>query len=342
MPLLERLLHEVSATGLMKDHQLADYRSQLVSMLRERCRSQQHSDREFIFVFPQSTESLSGSGSECSLNCAHCSGYYLEHMTSVGQLKGRLESQKEGKDPKSWLVSGGCDAAGGVTLPSEHLLAQLSERGHLNFHVGLASSSQIAKASRFADSVCVDMIGSDETIREVMGLDRTVDDYLQVLDELIETLDVPVVPHVVIGLHAGKIVGEFDLLGQLAQREVKAVEFLILRPTPSTPFARLAPPSLNDVLEVFLSARQKLPEAHLGLGCMRPSGRYREAADLLAAACDFDVLVQPTARSRRVLLDESFDVQVYWGDQCCALYMNDSIAAVGQFDDIHHFRSHID
>jgi len=342
VPLLERLLKEVSSTGLTGDVQLAGHRCELVSLLKERYSAEGGSGGRFVFVFPQSTESLSGSGGECSLNCAHCDAHYLEHMTSAEQLIERFNTGEEEAGPKSWLVSGGCDVSGGVNLPADRLLEQLADRGHLNFHVGLASSHHIDKAARFADSVCIDMIGSDETIREVMGLDRTVGDYLRVLDELTGVLDVPVVPHVVIGLHAGEIVGEFEIIQHLAQRRVQAVEFLIFRPTPKTPFARLAPPPLEEVLEVFLTARRLLPKASLGLGCMRPSGRYRQAADLLAAACDFDVLVQPTARTRRVLLDPSFNIEVRWGDQCCALYINDAIEPVGQFDDVRQFRSEVD
>ena len=341
-PLLDRLLETIKLTGQDTAQGIAARRSQLMNMLKKRGEEKGSCYSSYLYVFPQSTESLSATGVECNLDCAHCGGHYLQHMTPVKQLVERLEEQ-QGRDlsTKSWLISGGCDVMAGVHLPSQDILQLLSRRGYLNFHVGLARPEHLQKASEFADSVCIDMIGSNETIRQVMGLDHSVEDYFQVFDELRETLQVPVIPHIVVGLHGGKLRGEFRLLEELSCREVEAVEFLILRPTPNTEFAQVSPPDLDDVAEVFITGRDLLPEAELGLGCMRPSGRYREAVDLLAAACDFDVLVQPTSSVRSVIGEFQDQVEVWWGDQCCALYLNQLIEPLGQFDDIHAFRKHI-
>mgnify|MGYP006148798749 CR=1 FL=1 len=57
------------------------------------------------------------------------------------------------------------------------------------------------------DTAMMDVIGSDETIREVYHLDRPVDDFESTLAALCSTR-MQVVPHIVIGLHYGRILGE--------------------------------------------------------------------------------------------------------------------------------------
>jgi len=49
----------------------------------------------------------------------------------------------------------------------------------LNWHVGLITEAEMAAIAPLADVVSFDLVGDDETIREVYGLDRTVQDYVE-------------------------------------------------------------------------------------------------------------------------------------------------------------------
>ena len=336
MPFLDRIFRDLASAGYPE---LADRKGDVARMLRERMQRGIEPHRSFLFVFPEGTESVSATGDRCALNCRHCGGHYLGGMTPVGELEARL-ARGEPMAP-SWLISGGCDPGGRVAPPSEALLTQLSERGRLNFHVGLAGEREIAAAARFADSVCFDLIGSDDTLKRVMGVDARVQDYFDTYREFRRKMPdgVPVVPHVVIGLDGGEISGEYQVVDFLSEDQPEALVLLVLLPTPGTDFAEVAPPDLQEVCDLMLHARSSLPRTSLAIGCMRPSGSYRAALDLLAVACDFDILVQPTqfARSRALEIDEGEAVN--WGNECCALYVGsgeDTLA--GQFPDLEAFR----
>jgi|GEM_PF-298563 len=339
-PLLDRILSELESGEYPGAAAVAARRDSFCRMLTERDEVGLQPYSSFLFVFPENTESVSATGSECALSCAHCNGHYLGQMTPADQLAGRLEDP-EGRIPGSLLISGGCDASGQVPLPPRSLLQQLAERARLNLHVGLAGGEHVEAAARFADAVSFDMVGSDRTIERVMGLGHGFADYLHSFRRLRREVPahVAVVPHIVVGLDGGEIDGEYGVVDALACDPPEAVVFLVLRPTPGTRFAAVSPPSLAGVAEFMLYARRRLPQAQMHLGCMRPSGIYRCALDLVAAACDFDVLVQPTRRARRLLVDTVGPAAVSWADECCALYAGGTERPPGSFTSLREFRA---
>ncbi|MFO8060177.1 MAG: radical SAM protein [Bacillota bacterium] len=336
LPLLDRVFRDLARAGYSR---LGGRKGAVARTIRERMELGIEPHSSFLFVFPGATEGVSSTGDRCALNCSHCGGHYLRGMTPAAELRDRLTRGEEVGG--SWLISGGCDCSGRVPPPAETLLARLSERGRLNFHVGLAGEKQIRAAARFADSVSFDLIGSDRTVARVMGLDARAEDYFDAYRECRRRMPpgVPVVAHLVAGLDGGEIIGEYRVLDFLAEQEPEAVVLLVLRPTPGTAFAGVQPPPLEEVCDLMLHARSSLPRARLALGCMRPSGRYRLALDLLAVACDFDVLVQPTRPARSRAAQVAGERGIRWGDECCALYAGPTAAAgAGQFADLSAFR----
>ncbi len=339
VPLLDRIIDHLKSGRHRRTAELLQGAGYLRRVLadREQAGLQPHSS--ILFVFPENTEAVSSTGHSCSLDCAHCRGHYLESMTPMEELPARIKS---GVTARSWLISGGCDATGRIPPLPEPLMRALSRIGRLNLHVGSADDVEIEMAARYADCISLDMIGCDETIRRVMGLDRTARDYLSTYQLLRERLhpDVSIIPHVVVGLDGGRLRGEYELIDALAEDQPEAMVLLVLRPTPGTPMAEASPPDLDDVFECMMHARASLVDTQLHLGCMRPSGGYRQALDLLAAACDFDVLVQPTPAVRRIMLRPDSEVQVSWGDECCALYPALKLhRRRGPFSDLTAFRT---
>jgi len=262
------------------------------------------------FDRPLGTLPVSVTGKGCALRCAHCGGHYLQHMRSLDDV------QRDGSRARSLLISGGCDSQGRVPV-AEHLdtIVKLGEGRRLNWHVGMIDEPAIRLIAPHVDVVSFDVVGDRETAREVYGLDLDLDDYMRVLDRI--RRHVPVVPHLTIGLRGGRISGEYAAIEALAERGVAALILIVLIPTEGTAFAGCSPPSEHDVAGVMIEARLRLPQARLTLGCMRPSGAYRRAIDVLAVRAGLNGIVNPTGLAEKEALRRGLSVE--WGEECCAL-----------------------
>ena len=261
-----------------------------------------------LLVRPRRTRPVSTTGSECALDCKHCGGKFLGGMVD---LETAVTLAAGDDAPDSWLLSGGCDAEGGVPVPGDDALESLARVGRINWHPGLASPGDVERAAPHVDCVSFDFVGSDATIKGVLGLDATVEDYLATYRELVSVA--PVVPHVVVGLDGGRIDGEYRALELLAAEEARQLVLLVLWPARGTAFEGMEPPRLEEVFDVFARAREMMPLTRVSLGCMRPPGSYRVALDAVAAATGFDMIVQPSSPVVDAL---GGDAPVY--DQCCA------------------------
>ncbi len=271
-----------------------------------------HHPATIRFDRPFKTLPVSLTGTACALNCAHCGGVYLRHMHPIGEAP--LKAQADGFT--SCLISGGCDAWGRVPFAG-HMdqVALLRQGRRLNWHVGMIREEDLCTILPYVDVVSFDLVGDAETAREVYGLNLTLEDYLRELDML--ERHVRVVPHLTIGLRGGRLSGERAALAALSRRETEALILLILIPTPETAYAHCAPPSLEEVADLFLEARTLLPTTRLYLGCMRPRGAYRQAVDELAVRAGLNGLVNPSHAAERAA--QELGLEIVWGEECCAL-----------------------
>lgn len=242
------------------------------------------------------------------MRCAHCGGHYLRHMRPI------WEAHADGAT--SCLISGGCDPSGRVPVTS-HLaeVARLRPGRRMNWHVGFIGEDELHAILPLVDVISFDVVGDAETAREVYGLDVALEDYMRMYDLL--SAHARVVPHITIGLRAGKLSGERLALQALAARGANALIFLVLMPTEGTAFASCAPPDLREVTELLLDARVLLPAARLYLGCMRPHGAYRQSLDELAVRAGVNGIVSPTLTAERAAAQ--LGLEITWGDECCAL-----------------------
>ena len=271
-----------------------------------------HHRPTITFDRPTRTLPVSVTGSYCALQCAHCGGRYLRHMRPIDDAAkpGALDGAT------SLLVSGGCDAAGRVPV-LEHLetLRRLGDGRRLNWHLGLIDEATMRAVAPLADVVSFDVVGDADTAREVYGLDVGLDTYLETLRMM--RRHARVVPHITVGLRAGRLSGEMAAVSALAAEGVEALVFIVLIPTEGTAFARCAPPAVEDVADVLLEARVRLPQARLTLGCMRPHGAYRQAVDEVAVRAGLNGVVNPTRVAERVA--EELGLAITWGNECCGL-----------------------
>jgi len=268
-----------------------------------------HHPSSMLLIRPSATASISVTGAECGLNCAHCGGRYLQHMQPI--------QSPDLRSAKSCLISGGCDRHGVVPLGAHaREIAGLAKDHRLNLHVGLMDASQLAQLQIPVDVISMDIVGDRETALGVYGLDVTLDRYMAQLDALRQVA--PVVPHITIGLHAGQIRGEYAAIDALKERPTDRLVFIVLIPTPGTRYAACDPPPLEEVADVLAYARCVLPECRIYLGCMRPHGRYRQQLDVLAVRAGVNAIVNPTRAGEQAV--QAAGLSVIRGDECCALY----------------------
>jgi uncharacterized radical SAM superfamily protein len=268
----------------------------------------QHHGRAIRFYRPTHTLPVSLTGAHCGLNCAHCGGFYLQHMHPI--------EHASTANVRSCLISGGCDAQGRVPVTA-HLaqVAALHATLRMNWHVGMIDEDTMAQIAPHVDVISFDVVGDAETSREVYGLDVSLSDYVDKLVMLRRYARV--VPHVTLGLRGGHLSGEYQALDALAKLQVETLILNILIPTPGTRYAECSPPTLKEVEQLFATARLAMPESRLILGCMRPRGDYGQAVDELAARVGMNGIVNPTQRALRTATDLGLSIE--WGDECCAL-----------------------
>ncbi len=278
---------------------------------------------EIRFYYPLPRfPNVSVTGGGCSLGCKHCGGHYLRGMVST-ETPSKLKAfcmRLEADGGIGLLVSGGCDAEGRVPLGRFlSALRWVKENTDLivNVHTGLLDHGQAEEISSTGiDIVSVDIVGSNETIRRVYGLNATVDDYMETLNSLKDARVPHIVPHICVGLDFGKIRGEAAALKMAQGIDPELVVILGLMPTPGTAMESVEPPSAKVIARAVAATRLMFPEAGVALGCMRPrSGKgWIEELAMRAGASR---LVLPSRSTIEKVEAEGF--RVLHLDGCCAI-----------------------
>lgn len=261
------------------------------------------------FYRPVHTIPVSVTGVECGLNCAHCGGYYLNHMVKIDNFDKAVQGKKAG----SCLVSGGCSTSGKVDFESHvDKIKELKRNFKINMHTGLLSENDFQQIQCLADVVSMDIPAGDSILKEVYGLDHTVGEYIDVYKRLKNI--VKVVPHICVGLDRG-IDSEISILSTIAETPPEQLCIIVFKPTHGTKFERRNPPEIDDVIEVISHAKTMMPNTRVVLGCMRPGGTYRSSLDSLAVASGADGLVMPSKSAVDKAQDLGFEVT--WKNECC-------------------------
>jgi len=275
---------------------------------------------------PTAFPSISITGSFCALKCKHCGGKVLNTMMSALTPKQLIEvcSEVKRKGGIGCLISGGCLPNGSVPLDKfVDAIAEIKRRLGLTVvvHTGVVDF-ELAKRLKEADvdAALIDIIGSDETIREIYQLNVCVSDYDKSLSALHRS-GIPLVPHVLVGLHYGKLRGEFQALKMISKYSPSAVIIIALMPIRGTSMQDVAPPAPQDIARVLLAARFMLPETPLVLGCMRPKGKHRNQTDTWAVNAGVNAIAFPSDEA--IGLVESLGLKVSFSSVCCSQIFED-------------------
>lgn len=263
---------------------------------------------EITWSYPLDTAVLSLTGRQCALDCAHCGGHYLGGMRPI------WEAEPDGST--SCLISGGCDPTGRVPVLA-HLDAVRAWRTDrtMNWHVGFVTEGEMQTLAPLVDTVSFDFVGDDETIREVYGMDRTVEDYVEtyrLLRRHARTL-----PHITLGLRGGELGHELPALELLQELGADGLVLLVFIPTPGTRYADCAPPAPAVVADFMAEARVRFADVPIYLGCMRPKGTYRNELDPLAVRAGMNVVVSPSRPARELAAELGLSARKM--RECCVL-----------------------
>ena len=267
--------------------------------------------------------SLSVTGDACALGCEHCKTALLRSMVSLPRAGGSLYdlcARLAERGARGILISGGSDRSGRVPL-RRHLADISRVRSELGLlvrvHVGLPDEETAAGlAEAGVDAALVDIIGHADTIREVYHLDARPADYEAALERL-ERHGVPSIPHIVIGLHFGQMLGEAEALQMIARHRPRMLALVILTPLHATPMTGVRPPALGEVAGFFALARRTLPETPVVLGCERPLGEYKRAVDRLAIDAGLNGIAFPAAGA--VAYARERGLEPTFTDACCGV-----------------------
>jgi len=241
---------------------------------------------------------ISITGNACALDCDHCDTKILDPMIPLDNNEGLYNMCKNmaEKGTRSVLISGGSKRNGQVPI-LKHLedIARVKEEFGLKIivHTGLVSEEMAAGLKEAkVDGVALDIIGSNETIKQVYHLDLTINDYDESL-KLLTDYGLSIRPHIILGLHYGKMLGEYTALEMIKKYDVHALILVILTPLHDTPMQGVDPPPTDEVELFFQNSRVAMPQTKILVGCARPVGEYKKIIDLAAVEAGLNGIAYP-------------------------------------------------
>lgn len=249
-----------------------------------------------ILFFREPFTPVSLTGTRCALACKHCGSYYLRHM--LDGSGGRLYAEAvrlSNNGAKGILLSGGSAADGSVPTyihAGDILKIRHGTKLKISAHTGIVNGSQAQILSEYLDMALVDVLGDDETIHDILGIDACVKDYEESLRHL-SSAGIPLAPHIIVGMHNGQLKGEFKALEIVKKFNPVSVVIVVFIPTKGTAMGSVLPPKIEDVARVITTAREMF-DVPLSLSCVRPGGRYRSELDKYAILGGIDRIAVPS------------------------------------------------
>jgi uncharacterized radical SAM superfamily protein len=243
--------------------------------------------------------SFSITGGACGLNCDHCQAKILEPMipaTSPEVLDMKVRHLVHTQDLQGFLLSGGSSRRNEIRYERYYPVVERLKRDFPAMRIAIHTALTDERGARAmeaagVDTAMMDVIGAEDTIREVYHLDRPVEDFEATLAALCAT-SMEITPHIVIGLHYGRLLGEARALDIVSRHPVNALVLVVIMPFYAAP-GLFATPETSDVGRVFLEARRRLPEAQVLLGCARPPGMHKRVTDAYAVMAGLDGIAFP-------------------------------------------------
>jgi len=275
---------------------------------------------------PDDFPTISVTGKGCALKCKHCGGKVLETMypaTTPEKLFDLCRKLRK-HGTLGCLISGGCLQDGSVPIGKfvDAIGMVKRELGLTVFvHTGIIdfdTAEALKKAG--VNSALIDIIGSDETIREIYNMNVTVKNYENSLKAL-NNAGISFVPHVIVGLHHGELKGELTALKIVSKTKPSALVIIAFMPIRGTKMETTRPPKPIDIARVIVIAKLMFSETPLVLGCMRPRGKHRTETDVLAIKAGVNGIAFPSEKA--IEFAERQGYNTVFSSFCCSQIYSD-------------------
>lgn len=263
---------------------------------------------------------ISITGSECELQCDHCQAKILEPMIDGSDpqflIKKALSLAEKGTH--GILISGGCDQNG--HLPWDNYISAIKEIKkksglYISIHCGLVDDRTANDLKEVGvDQALIDVIGDDDTLKALyhvpFGISRIISSM-----EALDHAGIPIVPHIVCGLHFGKIKGEGEAIKIISRFNVQQVVIVALMTIPGTPLWGLGTPKAEEIAELITEARFQMPDIPISLGCARKRGDTR--LEMLAIDAGINRMALPSEEAIEHAKD--LGLKIRFQKTCCSV-----------------------
>ncbi len=275
---------------------------------------------------------VSITGGDCKLQCDHCKAKILEPMIPARtpeQLWSVVNEQIAG-GAQGMLITGGSNYRNEVEYdayyPTIRRIKDTFPEFRIAMHTALVDMDIARRMEDCGiDAAMMDVIGAQDTISQVYHLRRTVDDFEKTLEYLVST-NLKVVPHIVIGLHYGELLGEWNALEMIRRHMPQAVVLVVVMPFYAPEHRPFVTPDSREVGRFFMDARKALPDIPLLLGCARPPGRVKAEIDSYAVMAGLNGLAHPSDGMVELAARLERDVRVT--PACCSIAIGDEVMAI--------------
>lgn len=266
---------------------------------------------------------LSVTGRRCSLLCSHCKGKLLESMIPAEDPKGFLETAERlvAEGALGMLVSGGADLEGEVPLrrflPAIGTLKERHPHIKVIVHTGLVrrDTAEELKQARI-DQVLFDVIGDDETIRELYHLQKRVEDYEEALWTM-KGVGLSLAPHIIIGHHFGEIRGEWRALEIVSRVGVETLVLVVIKPLDRDGTTAIRVPQPDETSRIAAAARLLNPTLSIRVGCIRPAHPSKPRMEVGFVESGVNTIALPLQGT----IDHArqLGLQIRFAEMCCSL-----------------------
>lgn len=275
---------------------------------------------------------ISITGGDCKLQCDHCKAKILEPMMAARTPEDlwRVVNEQISIGAQGMLLTGGSNHRNEVEYDDYYATIRRIKDTFPEFKIAMHTAlvdMDIARRMEDCgiDAAMMDVIGSQDTITQVYHLRRTVDDFEKTLEYLVST-KLKVVPHIVLGLHYGHLLGEWNALEIIQRHKPQAVVLVVVMPFYAPENRPFVTPDSKEVGRFFMDARMALPDVPLLLGCARPPGRVKMEIDSYAVMASLNGVAHPSDGMVELAVRLERDVRVT--PACCSIAIGDEVMAI--------------
>jgi uncharacterized radical SAM superfamily protein len=275
---------------------------------------------------------VSITGGDCALQCDHCKAKILEPMipARTPEALWRVVNEQIAAGAQGMLLTGGSNHRDEVEYdafyPTIRRIKDVFPAFRIAIHTALVSRDAARRIEAAGvDAAMLDVIGAQDTVQQVYHLKRPVADFEASLAHLTAT-SLKVVPHIVLGLHYGRMLGEWNALEMVARHRPAALVLVVVMPFYAPAQRAFETVPSRVVGRFFLDARARLPDVPLLLGCARPPGRTKVEIDAYAVMAGLNGIAHPSDGTVELAVRLGRAVRVT--PACCSIAVGDEVLAL--------------